>query len=57
MIDRILDISAIEAEKIEIKPQKTEAASFIREVVEAFTEQAREKNMQILLDLKPEIQF
>jgi signal transduction histidine kinase/Tfp pilus assembly protein PilF len=57
MIDRILDISAIEAEKIEIKLQKIEVSRFIREVIETFTEQAREKNMQILLDLKPEVHF
>lgn len=57
MIDRILDISAIEAEKIEIKRQKIEADVFIREVVEAFTDQARVKNMKILLDLKPDIYF
>ncbi|MCC5930881.1 MAG: tetratricopeptide repeat protein [Cyclobacteriaceae bacterium] len=57
MIDRILDISAIEAEKMEIKPQKIEADIIIREVAEAFTEQARDKNMKILLDLTPEIRF
>ena len=47
LIDDYLDVSKIEAEKLELKPQQFSVTSLISEAVEAFLPLANEKNIEL----------
>ncbi len=48
MISRILDISAIEAQKIELKPERVDVVSLVRQVVDSFSQTAKKKQIELV---------
>jgi signal transduction histidine kinase/CheY-like chemotaxis protein len=54
LIDDILDISRIEARKVEIEVKPFDLRATVRAAVELFTLSAREKNLRLEVDIAPE---
>lgn len=51
LINDLLDISKIEAGKVELSPEEFEIADIVREVVEAFSPAVNEKGLELLTDV------
>jgi len=55
LINDVLDISKIEAGKIDLSPEKFELKDVVREVVESFSHKIDEKLIQLLTEISEEI--
>lgn len=51
MVDRILDVKALEAKKEQVKIEKTELSELIQEVYNSFKSRIKEKNLKAYLNL------
>ncbi|MCK5057488.1 MAG: PAS domain S-box protein [Candidatus Aminicenantes bacterium] len=55
ILNNILDFSKIEAEKIELEAIPFQLHHFIHEIISVQTLQAREKNLELIFDIPPDI--
>ncbi len=55
LVDDVLDYSKMEADRIEINPKAIDPALLIEEIERSYRPQAVEKNLDLLLEIDPEI--
>jgi signal transduction histidine kinase len=55
LINDLLDVSAIEAGHLELKPRRVDLAAFVRDCHAAHVLLAKAKNIELILDLEPDL--